>query len=95
MDESWDSVRFLEVGPPLEDPVLSGHPIPLRATVELGSLKASDVRVEVVIGRVNGGCVDSSSTNPIGASLHLKTTSYGPTVRNPLGGDKYAIESNS
>lgn len=48
----WDSVRFLEVGPPLEDPVLSGDPIPLRAVVELGGLAAKHVRVEAVIGRI-------------------------------------------
>lgn len=50
---SWHNVRFLEVGPPLDDPVFSGRPIPLRASVDLGSLKASDVRVEAVIGRIN------------------------------------------
>jgi starch phosphorylase len=48
----WNKVRFVEVGPALEDPVLSGRPIPLRAVVDLAGLKARDVRVEAVIGRV-------------------------------------------
>ncbi len=51
--EAWDRVRFLEVGPPLDDPVFSGRPIPLQARMELGGLKADDVRVEAVIGRIN------------------------------------------
>jgi len=51
--QAWDNVRFLEIGPPLDDPVLSGQPVPLRAVVELGPLKATDVRVEAVIGRIN------------------------------------------
>ena len=53
VSQTWDKVRFLEVGPPLEDPILSGQPIPLRAAVELGGLTANDVRVEAVIGRIN------------------------------------------
>ncbi|MCP5112487.1 MAG: glycosyltransferase family 1 protein, partial [bacterium] len=56
--QSWDGVRFLEIGPPLKDPVLSGRPIPLRAVVELGSLRSRDVRVEAVIGRISKeGCL--------------------------------------
>jgi starch phosphorylase len=49
---AWDKVRFLEVGPPLQDPVMSGRPIPLRASIELGGLSPEDVRVEAVIGRI-------------------------------------------
>ena len=51
---AWDNVRFLEVGPSFDDPVLSGHPILLRAVVELAGLRPEDVRVEAVIGRVGG-----------------------------------------
>ena len=50
---AWNDVRFLEIGPMLDDPVLSGKPVPLRAVVELGPLQPSDVRVEAVIGRIN------------------------------------------
>jgi glycogen phosphorylase len=51
--QAWDKVKFIDVGPPLEDPVLSGSPIPLHATVDLAGLKPDDVRVEAVIGRIN------------------------------------------
>jgi starch phosphorylase len=50
--ERWPGLRFREVGPPLDDPVLSGQPITLRAVVELAGLRPSDVRVEAVIGRI-------------------------------------------
>ncbi len=53
VQEAWDRVRFLDVGPPLTDPVLAGRPIPLRATVDLAGLAPKDVRVEAVIGRIN------------------------------------------
>jgi starch phosphorylase len=48
----WDRVRFVELGGPPDGPVLSGHPVPVRAAVDLAGLKAEDVRVEVVIGRI-------------------------------------------
>ena len=51
--EAWDRIRFLEVGPPLTDPVLAGRPIPLRAKIDLAGLAPKDVRVEAVIGRIN------------------------------------------
>jgi len=51
--ENWDRVRFLEVGPSLDDPSISGQPIPLRVSVELAGLSPEDVRVEAVIGRIN------------------------------------------
>ena len=49
----WDRVRFVEVGPPLRDPVFSGSPIPISAEVDLAGLSPDDVRVEAVIGRIN------------------------------------------
>ena len=50
---AWDQVRFVEIGPELDDPVVSGQPIQLRAVVELAGLRPKDVRVEAVIGRLN------------------------------------------
>ncbi len=50
--EVWDRVRFVEVDSPVDGPVLSGQPIPVRAVVDLAGLKPEDVRVEVVLGRV-------------------------------------------
>jgi starch phosphorylase len=51
--KTWDQVRFVEVGPPLRDPVFSGSPIPISAVVDLGDLSPDDVRVEAIIGRIN------------------------------------------
>lgn len=49
----WENVKFIEVGPPLDDPVLSGSPIPLHAVIDLSGLEPNDVRVEAVVGRIN------------------------------------------
>ncbi|HVX66242.1 MAG TPA: alpha-glucan family phosphorylase [Bryobacteraceae bacterium] len=48
----WDQVQFAELGTPPNGPVLSGKPVPVRTAVNLAGLKAEDVRVEVVVGRV-------------------------------------------
>jgi len=57
----WDQVSFVETEPPPPGPVLSGKPVPVRAAVNLAGLKADDVRVEVVMGRVgpNGNLEDT------------------------------------
>jgi starch phosphorylase len=51
----WSQVRFVELGGPPDGPVLSGRPVPVRAAMDLAGLKADDVRVEVVIGRIGAG----------------------------------------
>jgi glycogen phosphorylase len=50
--DSWDKVRFLELGSIPNASVWSGSSIPMRAVVDLAGLTPSDVRVEAVIGRV-------------------------------------------
>jgi starch phosphorylase len=57
----WHLIRFIEVGDGPGDHVMSGSAVPLRATVDLGGLEASEVRVEVVIGHVgvNGELQDT------------------------------------
>jgi glycogen phosphorylase len=52
VEKVWDNVSFLEVGPGPDVSVLTGHPIPMRAVVNLAGLTPQDVRVEAVIGRV-------------------------------------------
>src|ERR1700678_2365081 len=52
VQQVWDKVRFLEIGPSPEVSVLTGVPIPVRAVVNLAGLTAKDVRVEAVVGRV-------------------------------------------
>jgi starch phosphorylase len=52
VEKVWDQVRFVDLGPAPEGPILSGRPVPVRAAVDLAGLKPEDVRVEVVVGRV-------------------------------------------
>jgi glycogen phosphorylase len=57
----WDQVQFVELGAPPDGPVLSGRPVTVRTAVDLAGLRAEDVRVEVVVGRigVNGQLEDT------------------------------------
>jgi starch phosphorylase len=52
VQQAWDRVRFLELGPGPETSVLSGRPVPMAAVLELSGLAPKDVRVEAVVGRV-------------------------------------------
>ena len=59
--EVWDRVHFVEAGPGPAGSVFSGKPVPVRAALELAGLKAEDVRVEVVLGRVdNNGYLEET-----------------------------------
>jgi glycogen phosphorylase len=51
--EAWERVRFVEAGNPPLASTTSGQPLAVKAAVSLAGLTPSDVRVEVVIGRVN------------------------------------------
>jgi glycogen phosphorylase len=51
--EVWDSVRFVEAGGGPSGSVTSGRPVPVRAAVELAGLAPEDVRVELVMGRID------------------------------------------
>ena len=51
--EVWDRVRFVEAGGGPSGSVTSGKPVPVRAAVELAGLKPDDVRVELVLGRID------------------------------------------
>jgi len=59
--EVWDRVRFVDAGADVSGTVLSGKPVPVRAAVDLVGLTPNDVRVEVVIGRIdsNGNLEDT------------------------------------
>jgi starch phosphorylase len=52
VQQVWDKVGFVEIGPGPEVSVLTGVPIPVRAVVNLAGLSPSDVRVEAVVGRI-------------------------------------------
>ncbi len=60
---AWGDVRFVKLGDGPADKVTSGSSVPLRATVDLAGLDASDIRVEAVIGQVgiNGDLQDTSA----------------------------------
>jgi glycogen phosphorylase len=59
--ERWDRVKFLEAGAELAGQLTSGKPVPVRASVDLAGLNPDDVRVELVMGRVdsNGNLEDT------------------------------------
>ena len=59
--EVWDRVQFVEAGPGPGGTVTSGKPVPVRAAIDLAGLRPQDVRVEVVVGRVdsNGNLEDT------------------------------------
>ncbi|MGA2145410.1 MAG: alpha-glucan family phosphorylase [Bryobacteraceae bacterium] len=51
---AWDRVRFVEAGSAAPGAALfSGAAVPVRAAIDLAGLKPEDVRVEVVLGRVD------------------------------------------
>jgi starch phosphorylase len=58
---AWPHVRFVEAGGAPHGPVLSGHPMPLRALIDLAGLTPEDVRVEAVIGHIDS---DGALENP-------------------------------
>jgi starch phosphorylase len=53
--ELWDRVKFVESSPGAapSGSVTSGKPVPVRAAIDLAGLAPDDVRVEVVLGRVD------------------------------------------
>ncbi len=53
VQEVWDRVRFVESAPSPAVAVISGKPVPVRVAIDLAGLTPADVRVEVVMGRVD------------------------------------------
>ncbi len=51
--EVWDRVKFVEASPGPAASVISGKTLPVRAAIDLAGLTPDDVRVEVVLGRVD------------------------------------------
>ncbi len=52
INNSWHSIRFLELGEGPADQVMSGADVPIKALIELGGLDPSEVRVEAVVGQI-------------------------------------------
>jgi starch phosphorylase len=59
--EVWDRVRFIDSGAGPAGSVISGKPVEVRTAIELAGLTPGDVRVEVVMGRIdnNGNLEDT------------------------------------
>jgi starch phosphorylase len=53
VEAEWGNVHFVEVGPGPDGSVLSGSALPMRAVVDLAGLQPSDVRIQVLIGKVS------------------------------------------
>jgi starch phosphorylase len=51
--EVWDRVRFVDPGGGPNGAVVSGKPVAVRAAIDLAGLTPGDVRVEVILGRVD------------------------------------------
>ena len=51
--EVWDRVRFVDAGLGPAGQLVSGKPVAVRAAIDLAGLTPNDVRVEVVMGRVD------------------------------------------
>jgi starch phosphorylase len=68
VNNSWNSIRFLEVGDGPGDQVMSGSAVPLRALVELAGLDPAEVRVEAVVGQIGvNGRLQGTFTLPLRA----------------------------
>src|SRR5208337_1410945 len=57
----WDQVRFVDTGMAPVGTIMSERPVPVRAAIDLAGLQPTEVRVEVVMGRVgaDGGLEDT------------------------------------
>jgi starch phosphorylase len=87
----WNNVNFVEAALGPDTPTLSGHPIPMRAVLELAGLGPNDVRVEAVVGRVsaNGTLEDTQvmtlpPTEPRG-SAYVFAKEFVPHQTGRLG----------
>ena len=52
INQVWDRVKFVDLGPKPDASVISGTAITMRASVDLAGLTPDDVQVEAVVGRV-------------------------------------------
>jgi starch phosphorylase len=89
--QAWPQVRVVETGPKLDTPVLAGKSVDLSASIQLGGLKPEDVRVEALIGHVNGdGYLEGSSVVELAPSgerggAYSFSSSYLPSHTGRVG----------
>ena len=79
MAERWPQVRIAGCGIGDDTAVLTGSAVPVRATVELAGLGASDVRVEAVVGRVGpeGSLADTQVLTLAPLEVHGSQVLFG------------------
>ncbi len=66
MNQSWNAIRFVDMGEGPADQVMSGSAVPLRAVVDLAGLEPGEVRVEAVIGPIGvNGQLESTFALPL------------------------------
>src|SRR5262249_54980180 len=69
--EVWDRVRFVDAGGGPPGTVVSGMPVNVRTAIDLAGLTPDDVRVELVIGRVdNNGNLEDTEVMVLPAVEH-------------------------
>jgi starch phosphorylase len=91
VQDTWSRIKFVEVGPDLAGPVLSGKPIAFRTVVDLAGLDPSDIRLEVVVGKVSGSGelketeVLSLPSNERQGQAHVFARDYVPSQTGRLG----------
>jgi starch phosphorylase len=84
INQVWDRVAFLETAAQPISPVTSGHSVPVRAVVEMAGLSASDVRVEVVMGKVGtSGALEDTETFLLPATEQNGTVAVFATELTP------------
>jgi glycogen phosphorylase len=89
--ERWNDIRILECSSAHNATVSTGSQIPLRASVELAGLGPRDVRVEAVVGRVDGegklADVEVLTLPPLEqqGSSYLFGREYAPATTGRLG----------
>lgn len=87
----WNQVRFVEMSAGSERSVLSGHPVGLRAVVELAGLRPTDFKVEAVVGRVGAeGHLEDTQVMTLAPVAERGTawefgTQFVPTLTGRLG----------
>lgn len=76
--EVWNQIKFVSLGEGPGDLVTSGSSVRLRATLDLGGLNPSEVRVEAVIGQVgiNGTLQDTQVLTLVPVSTKGSATMF-------------------
>ncbi|MEA3548627.1 MAG: alpha-glucan family phosphorylase [Thermodesulfobacteriota bacterium] len=84
----WDKVKITDLQVPFEGSPRVGDRLPIRVTIDLGSLKPEEVRVEAYIGRL-----DAEGKIPKGAPLPLFATDENKGKKYTFQGSMLCLSS--